>query len=82
MAANDPGIVVVEPLDPAKGVIDFPDDEKLESPERIRTEENTPVAPDQFDPRWETSKWEIWAYYAYYSTSPPYSPLRACSASR
>lgn len=25
-----------------------------------------PVAPDQFDPRWETSKWEIWSYYAYY----------------
>ena len=25
-----------------------------------------PVAPDQFDPKYETSKWEIWAYYAYY----------------
>lgn len=25
-----------------------------------------PVAPDQFDPRWETDKWEIWSYYAYY----------------
>jgi hypothetical protein len=25
-----------------------------------------PIAPDQFDPRYETTKWEIWAYYAYY----------------
>ena len=25
-----------------------------------------PVAPDQFDSRYETSRWEIWAYYAYY----------------
>ena len=28
--------------------------------------EDRPVAPDQFDPRFETTKWEIWAYYAYY----------------
>jgi MFS-type transporter involved in bile tolerance (Atg22 family) len=25
-----------------------------------------PVAPDQFDPAWETTKWEIWSYYCYY----------------
>ena len=25
-----------------------------------------PIAPDQFDPKYETTKWEIWAYYAYY----------------
>ncbi len=24
------------------------------------------VAPDQFDPKYETSRWEIWAYYSYY----------------
>lgn len=29
-------------------------------------EEDHPVAPDQFDPRFETGRWEIWAYYAYY----------------
>lgn len=29
-------------------------------------EEEHPVAPDQFDPSYETSRWEIWAYYAYY----------------
>jgi hypothetical protein len=22
--------------------------------------------PDQFDPKWETDKWEIWSYYTYY----------------
>ena len=25
-----------------------------------------PVAPDQFDERYETGKYEIWAYYAYF----------------
>ena len=30
------------------------------------SEDDQPVAPDQFDPRYETSRWEIWAYYAYY----------------
>lgn len=29
-------------------------------------EEDHPVAPDQFDERYETSKYEIWAYYCYY----------------
>lgn len=29
-------------------------------------DEEHPVAPDQFDPKYETSKWEVWAYYAYY----------------
>ena len=24
------------------------------------------VAPDQFDPKWETDRLEIWGYYAYY----------------
>ena len=26
--------------------------------------EERPTAPDQFDVRFETTKWEIWAYYA------------------
>ncbi|KAF4637281.1 hypothetical protein G7Y89_g805 [Cudoniella acicularis] len=25
-----------------------------------------PIAPDQFDPKWETDRLEIWSYYAYY----------------
>ena len=29
-------------------------------------DDERPVAPDQFDSRYETSRWEIWAYYAYY----------------
>lgn len=28
--------------------------------------EDRPVAPDQFDPKYETSRWERWAYYCYY----------------
>lgn len=29
-------------------------------------EAEQPVAPDQFDPKYETTRWEIWSYYAYY----------------
>jgi len=29
-------------------------------------EDVRPVAPDQFDPRYQASKWEIWSYYLYY----------------
>ncbi|KAF2419907.1 UMF1 family MFS transporter [Tothia fuscella] len=29
-------------------------------------DEDHPIAPDQFDPRYETTKWEIWSYYCYY----------------
>ena len=25
-----------------------------------------PIAPDQFDPKYETDKIEIWSYYSYY----------------
>ena len=30
------------------------------------TSDEEPIAPDQFDATYETSKWEIWAYYSYY----------------
>lgn len=36
------------------------------SEDAVEEGEERPVAPDQFDPRYETGKWEIWAYYAYY----------------
>lgn len=26
-------------------------------------ESDHPVAPDQFDPKYEATKWEIWSYY-------------------
>ncbi|KIV96347.1 hypothetical protein PV10_00228 [Exophiala mesophila] len=29
-------------------------------------EEDGPIAPDQFDPKYETTKWERWSYYCYY----------------
>lgn len=56
MAANDPGLAPLSAPaeDPIKGAVDVP----------IDTE--TPVAPDQFDPRYETTRTEIWAYYSYY----------------
>ena len=56
MAAPDPGFAVMPAAeDPQKGVIEFGD-----------SDDDQPVAPDQFDPNFETTKWETWAYYAYY----------------
>ena len=58
MAANDPGFAVMPIAEDAKkGGIEEDGD---------ATSSEQPVAPDQFDPNFETSKWEIWAYYAYY----------------
>lgn len=53
MAATDPGLAPLSAPaeDPKKGAVDVPLDD-------------TPVAPDQFDPKYETTRWEIWAYYA------------------
>lgn len=55
MAANDPGLapLTAPAEDPTKGAVDVPD-------------QDTPIAPDQFDERFETTKKEIWAYYSYY----------------
>ena len=57
MASADPGFAIM-PLaeDPTKGGID----------EESEVLDEQPVAPDQFDPKYETSKLEIWAYYSYY----------------
>lgn len=61
MAANDPGLgLTTAPAeDPLKGAIEKETNGSL-------VEEDRPVAPDQFDPKWETTKKEIWAYYSYY----------------
>lgn len=32
----------------------------------VLTQDGQIVAPDQHDPNYETTRWEIWAYYAYY----------------
>lgn len=55
MAANDPGLEALNAPaeDPVKGAVDVPSDD-------------TPVAPDQFDERYETTRKEVWAYYSYY----------------
>ena len=64
MAANDPGLVVAEPVDPEKTTAV---DKEFITGEPLPPDAEQPVAPDQFDPQYETSRWEIWAYYAYYS---------------
>jgi hypothetical protein len=60
MASNDPGLAgfnapaedaKISDLRPASDVLD--DDDR-------------PTAPDQFNPAYQTTRWEIWAYYAYY----------------
>lgn len=58
MAAPDPGFAVM-PLadDPKKSAIEGKSED---------SSDELPVAPDQFDPQFETSRWEIWAYYSYY----------------
>lgn len=55
MAANDPGLAPLSAAaeDPVKGAVDGD------------SNEDTPVAPDQFDERYETTRREIWAYYSY-----------------
>jgi MFS-type transporter involved in bile tolerance (Atg22 family) len=61
MAANNPGLALAaeEKDDPTKGAIEKDSDGEL-------VEEDRPIAPDQFDERYETTKIEIWAYYSYY----------------
>lgn len=57
MPANDPGF----------GMMPMAEDrEKNNLDEKDLPVADQPVAPDQFDPQWETSKTEIFAYYAYY----------------
>ncbi|KAI9857780.1 MAG: hypothetical protein M1813_008031 [Trichoglossum hirsutum] len=49
------------------GRFSIAEDQKLGfSEETENRHDERPVAPDQFDPRYETTKLEIWAYYAYY----------------
>lgn len=58
MAAPDPGFVIIPSAeDPQKGgVVGSSQD----------SSDELPVAPDQFEPQYETSRWDIWAYYSYY----------------
>ena len=56
MAAPDPGFAVM-PDEHTKGALTGLSQD---------SSDELPVAPDQFDPQYETSRWEIWAYYSYY----------------
>ena len=76
MASVDPGFPPVplaeDPLDeghhqPSVVNENSPSDlEKEAYPSSPIPSDEQPVAPDQFDPKYETSRWEIWAYYSYY----------------
>jgi hypothetical protein len=61
MAANDPGLapMAAPGEDTLKGDVEVMKDGEL-------VEEDRPVAPDQFDEKYETGRWELWAYYSYY----------------
>jgi len=57
MAAPDPGFAMMPAAeDPQKAGLET----------YGTSEADQPVAPDQFDPNYETTRWEIWSYYAYY----------------
>ncbi|KAL8715075.1 MAG: hypothetical protein Q9220_001032 [cf. Caloplaca sp. 1 TL-2023] len=57
MASVDPGFAPMPTAeDPQKGGM---------IPESV-VEDDQPIAPDQFNPAYETTKREIWAYYSYY----------------
>jgi len=61
MAANDPGLAPVGALadDAAQGAI-------TQHKDGTHVEEHRTTVPDQFDSRFETGRFEIWAWYAYY----------------
>ncbi|KAI7082249.1 hypothetical protein KC356_g8508 [Hortaea werneckii] len=61
MAANDPGLAQTSAAaeDTSKGMVENTKDAGV-------LEETHAVAPDQFDQKYETSKYEIWSWYSYY----------------
>ena len=65
MASADPGFAMMPEAEDAEKGAEFPEEAQRSGSLDIQTSDH-PVAPDQFDPKWETSKHEIWAYYAYY----------------
>ena len=61
MSVANAGIVAAATSPEAE---DAKNDAEAYSPDAL--EDERPVAPDQFNPKYETSKWERWAYYCYY----------------
>lgn len=41
-------------------------DVEVQKPDGSIVEDCKPVAPDQFEEKYETGKYEVWAYYSYY----------------
>ena len=67
MASNDLGPAPVLVGTPANA------DDAIRCDAEVRTSKGSvveldakPVAPDQFEDRYETGKYELWAYYSYY----------------
>ncbi|KAL9597340.1 MAG: hypothetical protein Q9219_005206 [cf. Caloplaca sp. 3 TL-2023] len=46
--------------------LDVQEPQKTDIEYEVSSEEDRHIAPDQFDPAYETTRKEIWAYYAYY----------------
>ena len=68
MASADPGFAMMPEAEDAKKGAELPSTPEKEEDLLPDDEDRNdrPIAPDQFDPQYETSKWEIWAYYSYY----------------
>lgn len=65
-AANDPGPAL------AMASAKTGEEESIKADVQVRHDQDSlgeserPVAPDQFDERFQTGKYELWAYYSYY----------------
>jgi hypothetical protein len=67
MASNDIGPAPVMMGTPAQADDAIRGDAEVRTPKGSIVEADTkPVAPDQFEPKYETGKYELWAYYSYY----------------
>lgn len=64
MAAPDP--VLPAAFAPAEDPVQSSSIEKRPDGTLVEEDDEQAVAPDQFDPRYETNKYEIWSYYSYY----------------
>jgi hypothetical protein len=67
MASNDIGPAPVMMGTPAQADDAIRGDAEVRTPKGSIVEADAkPVAPDLFEPKYETGKYELWAYYSYY----------------
>lgn len=82
-ASNEPGLHVLAAADDdveASRSLDHDKKDTLDvSQAADNVEEGSVVAPDQFDEKYQTTKKEIWAYYAWVSALIPWAELNVCS---